>query len=191
MNKTVDVGLMANHLSAHQGVINRIQLYANNSTNQRLSNILHTQKVMMEHHVQVMNQLLNPSMNTGQVTLPPIPNNGTMNKSLGTNPNNIGLSDKDMLVDAHFTAQAMATDNFMSAMNMKDLNVKNIHVEMALQQSQIAKQHEMLGHELGIMNHPNATQMEQTASMKPMMGNQTAMMNSMNQNTQQQNQQQH
>lgn len=55
-------------------------------------------------------------------------------------------------LDAHFTATAMANDNFVSATNMKDPLVKRIHAEMALQQSDIANLHENLAHQLRLVN---------------------------------------
>ena len=36
MLKTIDVGLMANHLSAHKGVISRLELYTKHAKEQQL-----------------------------------------------------------------------------------------------------------------------------------------------------------
>jgi F0F1-type ATP synthase epsilon subunit len=57
MLKTIDVGLMANHLLAHKGIIKRLELYANTAVNQQLARTLEQQIGMMRNHVQVMNQL--------------------------------------------------------------------------------------------------------------------------------------
>ena len=166
MLKTIDVGLMVNHLSAHEGVIKRLDLYVKITKNQQLLNILGQQIGTMKNHVQVMNMLLDPN-HSKQVTLPPIPQNGFQ---INTQQSimEIGLEDKYMALDAHFTATAMANDNFISSTNMKDPHVKHIHVEMAMQQSQIAKQHEMLGEQMGWMTHPNATTNEQQQAINPL-----------------------
>ncbi|MCM3441556.1 hypothetical protein AB3Z07_26730 (plasmid) [Metabacillus halosaccharovorans] len=51
MLKTIDVGLMANHLSAHEGVIKRLDLYVKITKNQQLLNILGQQIGTMKNHV--------------------------------------------------------------------------------------------------------------------------------------------
>jgi hypothetical protein len=175
MLKTIDVGLMANHLGAHKGVISRLELYMNFVKDPRLAQILLKQIGTMKNHVQVMNQLLNPNQNNSKVILAPIPQNVQV-------PNNqvdgmgVGIKDHDIALDAHFTAQAMANDNFISATNMKDPRVKRIHMEMAMQQSDIADQHEMHARQHGWLSHSDATIQEQSQAMSPlsqmnMMGN--------------------
>jgi hypothetical protein len=99
----------------------------------------------------------------------------------------IGITDEDMLLDAHFTATAMANDNFISATNMKNPQVKQIHVEMALQQSTIAKQYHMLGEQLGWMSHPDATSTEQSEAMSTLMKNPIPMNNPSDMSIQNQN----
>ncbi|MDC3417584.1 hypothetical protein NC799_11820, partial [Aquibacillus sp. 3ASR75-54] len=49
---------------------------------------------------------------------------------------------------------------------------KKIHIEMALQQSHIADQLDMLAQQNGWMSHPNATAMEQTNAQIPLKENQ-------------------
>lgn len=166
MLKTVDVGLMANHLPAHNGVISRLELYMNYAKEQQLVQILQKQIGMMKHHVQVMNQLLNLNQNNN-VVLPPIPQNVPLHTN-ELNKNYFGIDDRDMALDAHFTATAMANDNFISATNMKNPQVKRIHIEMALQQSNIADQLGMLAQQLGWITHPNATNYEMNEAMSPM-----------------------
>jgi hypothetical protein len=46
---------------------------------QRVTAILQTQIATMKNHVQVMNQLLNPSQNNQTISLPPIPQNMPVN----------------------------------------------------------------------------------------------------------------
>jgi hypothetical protein len=163
MLKTIDVGLMSNHLLAHKGIIKRLEFYANSAKDQQLILFLDQQIGTMRNHVKVMNQLLDPN-NTNPVTLPPIPQ-GLVNNGKQISTVDIGLEDHDMALDAHFTATAIANDNFISSSNMKNQQVKRIHTEMALQQSQIANQYEMLAQQLGWLKHPNATTLEQTEAM--------------------------
>ncbi|MDC3418765.1 spore coat protein, partial [Aquibacillus salsiterrae] len=158
MLKTVDVGLMANHLSVHNSVIKKLERYASGTQNQQLIMILEQQAGLMKNHTTVMNNLLNPNQNT-QVSLPPIPE---VKSHSHANYTPVGLEDKDIAIDAHLTAMAMSNDNFTSALNMKDPQIKKIHIEMALQQSHIADQLDMLAQQNGWMSHPNATAMEQT-----------------------------
>lgn len=167
MLKTVDVGLMANHLSVHNAIIKKLELYASGTQNQQLIMILEQQAGLMKNHTNVMNNLLNNTQQS-QVTLPPIPQVASHSHA---NYSPIGLEDPDIATDAHVTATAMANENFTSAQNMKDPQVKKIHIEMALQQSHIADQIGMLATQNGWMSHPNATAMEQTSSQNPLQEN--------------------
>lgn len=72
-----------------------------------------------------------------------------------------------MALDAHFTANAMANDNFVSSSNMKSPQAKRLHTEMAMQESNIANQYEMLAEQLGWVNPPVATNVEQTQVISP------------------------
>ena len=166
MLKTIDVGLMANHLPTHKGIISRLELYINHATEQQLVTIFQKQVGLMKNHVKVMNQLLNPSQNNN-IVLPPIPQNVPLYSNQSEKVD-IGIDDRNMALDAHFTATAMANDNFVSATNMKNPQVKKIHVEMALQQSDIASQLEMLSKQLGWLSHPNATDVEQNEAISPL-----------------------
>ncbi|UOR12046.1 hypothetical protein [Halobacillus amylolyticus] len=166
MLNTVDVGLMANHLDAHKGIIKRLELYLNHAKNQQFIHTLEQQIGILKNHVKVMNQLLDPN-NTSPVTLPSIPQS-TLNGGKQTSSVDIGLVDRDMAFDAHFTANAMAKDNFVSSNDMKNQQVKQLHSGMAMQQSHIGNQYEMLAQQLGWLNPPQATNLEQTNSISPL-----------------------
>ncbi|WP_019416197.1 hypothetical protein [Paenisporosarcina sp. TG20] len=166
MLKVIDVGLMANHLSAHKGAIKRFELYSNLTKNPNLLTILGQQIGMMQNHVQVMNMLLDPN-HTNQVTLQPVPQ-VTSQLNQNSVAIDIEIEDRDMAFDSHFTATSMANDNFISSTNMKNPQVKRIHSEMALQQSQIAKQYEMFAEQMGWMDHPIATSIQQQGAMSPL-----------------------
>ncbi|WP_078544485.1 hypothetical protein [Litchfieldia alkalitelluris] len=188
MLKTVDVGLMANHIPAHKGVISRLEVYSRHVNNQQLMVIFQKQIMMMKNHVQAMNQLLNPNQNN-QVMLPPIPQNIPLytDQTKGS----IGIEDREMALDSHFTANAMANENFMSATNMKNTHVKRAHVEMGLQQLDIAGQLEILAQQQGWLTHPNATMMEQNESMNHLNKSNQGYMNMQNNSYQTFNQRNH
>lgn len=162
MLKNVDVGLMVNHLSAHNAIIKRLDMYINHVQNQQIATIIQKQMMIMNNHVQVMKQLLDPKQST--VNLLPIPTNVGMVQNLN---NNLDISDQDIAVDAHFTASAMAKENFNSAENMKNHQVKKTHTEMALQQSTIAGMYEQLMNQLGWMSQPDVSTSEQIAALAP------------------------
>src|SRR5690625_4551176 len=73
------------------------------------------------------------------------------------------MSEKEISIDAHFTASAMAKENFNSSENMKNKQVKKLHSARALQQATIAEMYEDLMSQMGWMNQPNASGTEQTS----------------------------
>ncbi|WP_186575947.1 hypothetical protein [Aquibacillus kalidii] len=183
MLKSVDVGLMANHQMAHKAVISRLELYLGNLENPQLSTIITQQIQMMKNHMQVMNQLLEP--NQIQVTLPPLPPG--MPK-LNVNVAQMSMEEKDIAMDAHFTASSMAKENFNSSENMKDKQVKQLHSQMGIQQSTIAEKYESFMVQMGWMSAPEATIAEQKAAMMPVNPVQNqAFMNQQQMNQQQSN----
>lgn len=165
MLKTVDVGLMANHLPVHKALVKRLELYAKTARNPQLQLIIGQQIGTLKNHMQVMNLLLDP--NQQHVTLPPIPQS-QFHASPQFSGAQLGIEDQDIALDGHFTAMGMANENFASSLNMKDPQVKHIHLEMGLQQAHIATQYEMLIQKLGWSTHPNAASAEQSKAMMPM-----------------------
>src|SRR5699024_5294886 len=162
MLKNVDVGLMVNHLSAHNAIIKRLDMYINHVQNQQIATIIQKQMMIMNNHVQVMKQLLDLKQSTVNLLL--IPTNVVMVQNLN---NNLDISDQDIAVDAHFTASAMAKENFNTAENMKNHQVKKTHTEMELQPSTIAVMYEQLMNQLGWMSQPNVSTSEQIAALAP------------------------
>src|SRR5690625_5468491 len=59
----VDLGLMADHLIAHEGVINKLELYQTKVTNATLKEIIVSHTSVMRDHVRVMLALINPYLN--------------------------------------------------------------------------------------------------------------------------------
>ena len=68
---TVDVGLMADHLPAHEGTMRRLEHYISMRPNVHLMSILQQQLQMMTNHVQAMRILLDPN-HAGPINLPPL-----------------------------------------------------------------------------------------------------------------------
>src|SRR5699024_11741662 len=124
----------------------------NQMQNKQIATIKKKQMMIMNNHVQVMKQLLDPKQSTVNLLL--ITTNVGMVQNLN---NNLDISDQDIAVDAHFTASAMAKENFNSAENMKNHQVKKTHTEMALQQSTIAGMYEQLMNQLGWMSQPDVS----------------------------------
>ncbi|ASN04807.1 hypothetical protein [Virgibacillus necropolis] len=129
----VDLGIMAEHLSAHKGVINKLEVYQANVTNTVLKDIIILQTNMMRAHVRIMLAFINPD-DSGYIEVPDLndylrTNNHKGMKEQGSNVNNQWIA-----LEAHTTAKCMSNENYFSALMMKDQNVRNAHVEMALQQ---------------------------------------------------------
>lgn len=128
---------MANHLPIHHAVISRLSLYLSTVRSNEVKTIIEKQILVMENHIKTMNELLNP--NQQQAQLPPIPTTVAPLAKEQQLPPNLNLTEKDIVIDCHFTATSMAKENFSSSENMRDPLVKKIHSEMALQQSNIAE----------------------------------------------------
>src|SRR5699024_4776546 len=125
----LDVGLMANHLLAHKSISKQLELYTTLIQNSNILSILNEQITVMNNHIQVMNELLDLKQST--VNLPPISSNLNTDVTNHIAPS-YEMGEKDIAVDAHFTASAMAKDNFNSSENMKNKQVKKLHSSMAL-----------------------------------------------------------
>lgn len=165
MIKQVDVGLMANHLAAHNPVIKRLEMYSTQTNNESILTILNKQIGIMRNHVQVMNLLLDPNQKV--VNLPPIPDETTNDNQTSPIPN-FQMGDKDLVMDAHFTSSAMAKENFNSSENMKNPQVKEMHREMAMQQSTITAWYEQIMEQMGWTNQPTASTKDQSETITPL-----------------------
>lgn len=157
---TVDTGLIADHLPAHEGTIARFQHYVSLNIGEHVKSILFQQIEMMQNHVQVMQMLVDPNHH-GAVNLPPF--QALVNTFVqGTTTRGAAhLNDRQITLDARFTAISMAIENFTSAMAMKTLEARHVHVNMALQNAQIAEHYDMLIRQAGWEHPPMATEQEQ------------------------------
>ncbi|UOR11690.1 hypothetical protein [Halobacillus amylolyticus] len=127
-----DLGLMAEHLAAHKGMINKLKRYYSTVSITALKKIISLQVNTMSAHVRVMLTLINPN-HGGYVEVPPL-HYMKNSPSADAFDQNLGSDNKWIALEAHAAAKSMATTNFTSALLMKDTNVKYAHIEMALQQ---------------------------------------------------------
>lgn len=132
----MDVQLMNEHLTTHEGVLYKLRMYYYHSKHPILKQIIQKQYMVMLDHVRVMLELLDPNR-IKEVTLAPI--------QLDSFPSSVegpfAQQDKPVAIEGRATGQNMANINFISALMMKDPNVKNIHKEMSLQQAKLQKQY--------------------------------------------------
>ncbi|WP_010651533.1 hypothetical protein [Oceanobacillus massiliensis] len=156
---TADLGIMADHLSAHEGVLQKLRAYQKAVTNQQLRNIMRLQENIMQSHVWVMLALINPE-NNNYVEVPPLQDLAT---NYPSNPeNNEKNSDnKWIALEVRNTANNMSSTNFNSALMMQNPNVIHAHIEMALQQHQIMKMYDEFIESMGWKFIPHATAQEQ------------------------------
>jgi hypothetical protein len=123
----VDLGIMAEHLSTHEGVINRLKMYIKTVQNHMLKKILELHLIVLRNHVKTMLALIEPNR-THEVHLPEM---NSLDWDVGIGK--LEEYEKDIALDTRSTAKLMGSDNFNSALMMKDSNVKNIHLKMSYQ----------------------------------------------------------
>lgn len=156
---SVDLGLMAEHLSTHEGMINKLKVYHINTTNPDLKSIIALQINVMMSHVRVMLSLINPD-NNEYVEVPDLDMYDVSNRRVeGTGVNK--YNDKWIALEAHAGAKLMSNENYTSALLMKNRNVRNAHVEMALQQLEIQKRYSDFINRMGWSFVPHADTQEQ------------------------------
>src|SRR5699024_9743814 len=125
---SVDLGLMAEHLSTHEGLINKLKVYHINTTNPDLKSIIALKIHAMMSQIRVRVSLINPD-NYEYVEVPDLNMYDVSNQRAdGTGVNK--YNDKWIALEAHAGAKLMSNENYTSALLMKDRNVRNAHVEM-------------------------------------------------------------
>lgn len=73
-----DIGLMAEHLSTHEGMINKLKIYHMNVKRLELKDTIDLQIKVMHAHVEVMLSLINPQ-NDDYVEVPDLRNSNLNN----------------------------------------------------------------------------------------------------------------
>jgi hypothetical protein len=134
----IDLGLMAEHLAAHEGVIYKLRIYHQNVQDKTLRKVLKSHIDMLQNHVAIMLMLIDPNR-VEHVYLPEI-KEIYLNEPLG----NLSQSEKNIVLESRFTAKSMGTNNFNSATMMKNDNVKNIHLQMSYQDIEFQKMYNKL-----------------------------------------------
>lgn len=157
---SVDLGLMAEHLTAHEGVINKLNVYHEKVTNTDLKEIIALQANMMRVHVGVMLALINPYQKD-YVEVPPLNTYISSFFPRRVSEHKVNFDNKWIALEAHTTAKCMSNENYFSALMMKDSNVRNAHVEMALQQLAVLAKYADFIKSMGWSFVPNASIEEQ------------------------------
>lgn len=124
-----DLGIMAEHLATHEGMINKFKLYYQKVQNPTLKALIDIQIKVLRLHVQTMLAFIDPNKK-GPIHLHNIFNDYQFTGL----QNNISEEEKDILLEARATAKLMAMNNFNSALMMKEQNVSHVHIEMAMQE---------------------------------------------------------
>jgi hypothetical protein len=122
----VDLGMMSEHLGTHEGVINKLKIYYTSVQNPVLKDLLGLNIRTLRNHVAAMLALIDP--NHGIVHLPEMES-----LKMDGYGGNLHEFEKDIVLEARASAKLMGSDNFNSALMMKDTNVKNIHLQMSYQ----------------------------------------------------------
>ncbi|MEG7380869.1 hypothetical protein V5785_16385 [Bacillus subtilis] len=122
-----DLGIMAEHLSTHEGVISKLKAYGSAVRHRDLRDLLHLHANLLRTHVTAMLALINPDQ-TSEVHLPEMPY-----VHFHQHSGALSAAEKDIALEARSTAKLMGSDNFNSALMMKHPNVRNIHLQMSFQ----------------------------------------------------------
>lgn len=132
--KSIDLSLMAEHLMIHKGVLSRLESAYCTVHSNELKQIIYEQIVIMRNHVKVMLLLMDPNQNE-HVTVAAL--NELDPVSIKCQNQNTQSKEKNIAIELKNTAKTMANANFSSALRMKAQNVRDIHINMALQQATI------------------------------------------------------
>jgi hypothetical protein len=125
---TADLGIMAEHLATHEGMIKKLKIYYMTVRSSVLKSVIKTHIQVLRSHVRAMLTLINPNQKG------PFHLHSTEKVHLQFANEPFSEQEKDITLEARATAKLIASENFMSALMMKDHNVKHVHFEMALQE---------------------------------------------------------
>ncbi len=156
----VDLGIMAEHLATHEGMISKLKWYHAKVSNPILKQLLHSHIVILKSHVQAMLALVDPRYH-GQVSIPRVEE-----VQLNLQNQTFTEAEVDITLEVRGMAKLMAGDNFMSALMMKDKNVKHIHVQMAEQDKKFQSMYNEIVKYVNAAYVPKATEQEQLETLK-------------------------
>ncbi|GGM41250.1 hypothetical protein GCM10011351_29300 [Paraliobacillus quinghaiensis] len=156
---SIDVGLMNEHLAAHKGILHKLKKYYAEVGDPYLKQMIYAQIIIMESHVVIMLNLLEPNNNQWLQVVPLQEVLQQVNVSQ-INPKKME-SDKLIALEVHSTSKFLANDNFLSGLMMKNDNVKQVHFDMAYQQASFEKMYGDYLEKMGWSLIPKVTVEEQ------------------------------
>ena len=161
--KSIDLSLIAEHLTAHKGVLNKLESYYCAVQNTTLKQIIYEQYLIMWNHVKVMMLLMDPEINE-EITA------AFLNKvepvAIQCQGECFIMKEQNIALELGNTAKTMAHANFSSALMMKAHNVRDIHIHMALQQSMLQHRYNEFSKETMMEIAPKSSLKEQTNTLK-------------------------
>lgn len=122
-----DLGIMAEHLPAHEGTISKLMIFKDIVDNQELKKLIQINIEMLRDHVRAMLELIDPNRKR-EVMLAEI-----SDIQISTENLNLSEQEKEIVFETRSVSKLMGSNNFNSALMMKDMDVKNIHIQMAYQ----------------------------------------------------------
>ncbi|QTM99063.1 hypothetical protein ERJ70_06960 [Sediminibacillus dalangtanensis] len=155
-----DLGIMAEHLATHEGVINKLKIYYATVRNSALRNLLHTHLQVLRNHVRAMLILIDPNQQG------PYHLHEMEDVHLNFGNEQFSEQEKDITLEARATAKLMSSNNFMSALMMNDANVKHVHIEMALQEVRLQSLYSEIVHHINGDFTPKVTEKMQLLTMQ-------------------------
>lgn len=123
----VDLGIMAEHLPTHEGVISKLKIFNEIVENQELKKLIQLNIQMLREHVRAMLELIDPNRKR-EVKLAEM-----SDIQINTDKLKLSEQEKEIILETRSGSKLMGSNNFNSALMMKDMNVKNIHIQMAYQ----------------------------------------------------------
>ncbi|MCT2534393.1 hypothetical protein NC661_15105 [Aquibacillus koreensis] len=153
----MDVGLMDEHLAAHEGILYKLRKYEEIVNDPYVRKLLKDQIIIMMDHVRVMLALLDPERDAwvSLATTNPEVDTALINQST-MNPNL-----KRIVAELVATSKQMASDNYTSALRMKNDNVKHVHFQMAMQQATFQNYYAFFMEKMGWNVSPKAVLADQ------------------------------
>lgn len=160
-----DMGLIASHLSAHDGMIVKFKTYLKLVEDPALQKLITKQNSILRSHVSIMMEIMDPDKSEFS-ELPAMSNLQQEAGSTEQKGDRTPKLEKHVALETKVSAEAMAKDNFLSALKMKDPQVKKTHFEMALQQVDFLKEITAYLKEQNAEQTPLGTAEEQKKIMK-------------------------
>jgi hypothetical protein len=161
--KAIDLALMSEHLTVHKGILHKLQTYYCYVKDPNLKQIIYEQFIIMRNHVQVMLALMDPKLNE-QITIAAL--NQIQPVDIPCQQVSIPMGEQEITLELQHTAKTMASDNFSSALRMKAGNIRDIHVQMALQQVQIKEKYSDIINKMGWGYVPESSMEEQLKTLE-------------------------